>query len=78
VEGYVEHYNNVLLNSAASYITPKDMLAGASRLPVLTCGELSPKNKSRRWTPDLKYPGLAQPRPENEVSMPRSNGQDIL
>jgi putative transposase len=28
VEGYVEHYNNVRLNSAIGYITPKDMLAG--------------------------------------------------
>ena len=28
VEGYVEHYNNVRLNSAVGYITPKDMLAG--------------------------------------------------
>src|SRR5258705_12288538 len=28
VEGYVEHYNNVRLNSAVAYITPKDMLAG--------------------------------------------------
>jgi hypothetical protein len=28
VEGYVEHYNNVRLNSALGYITPKDMLAG--------------------------------------------------
>ena len=28
VEGYVEHYNSVRLNSAVGYITPKDMLAG--------------------------------------------------
>jgi putative transposase len=27
VEGYVEHYNNVRLNSAIGYITPKDVLA---------------------------------------------------
>src|SRR5262245_45480509 len=27
VEGYVKHYNNVRLNSAIGYITPKDMLA---------------------------------------------------
>jgi putative transposase len=27
-QGYVEHYNNVRLNSAVGYITPKDMLAG--------------------------------------------------
>jgi putative transposase len=31
VEGYVEHYNNVRLNSAVGYITPKDMLAGHQR-----------------------------------------------
>jgi putative transposase len=28
VEGHVGHYNNVRLNSAIGYITPKDMLAG--------------------------------------------------
>jgi putative transposase len=28
VYGYVEHYNNIRLNSAIGYITPKDMLAG--------------------------------------------------
>jgi putative transposase len=28
VQGYVGHYNNVRLNSATGYITPKDMLAG--------------------------------------------------
>src|SRR5262245_24357887 len=28
VESYVEHYNDVRLNSAIGYITPKDMLAG--------------------------------------------------
>jgi hypothetical protein len=28
VQGYVKHYNNVCLNSAIGYITPKDMLAG--------------------------------------------------
>src|SRR5881227_3284278 len=31
VEGYVDHYNNVRLNSATGYITPKDMLAGRQR-----------------------------------------------
>ncbi len=31
VEGYVEHYNNVRLNSAIGYITPKDMLAGGQQ-----------------------------------------------
>jgi transposase InsO family protein len=28
VQVYVEHYNNVRLNRAIGYITPKDMLAG--------------------------------------------------
>jgi transposase InsO family protein len=28
VQGYVDHYNNVRLNSATGYITPKDKLAG--------------------------------------------------
>jgi putative transposase len=28
VQGYVDHYNNLRLNSAIGYITPKDMLAG--------------------------------------------------
>ena len=28
VERHVEHYNDVRLNSAIGYITPKDMLAG--------------------------------------------------
>jgi hypothetical protein len=28
VQGYVAHYNNVRLNSAIGYVTPKDMLAG--------------------------------------------------
>ncbi|HEY6251613.1 MAG TPA: hypothetical protein VI685_16770 [Candidatus Angelobacter sp.] len=28
LRGYVEHYNNVRLNSATGYITPKDVLAG--------------------------------------------------
>jgi putative transposase len=27
VEDYVEHYNNIRLNSAVGYITPKDVLA---------------------------------------------------
>jgi putative transposase len=31
VERYVEHYNDVGLNSAIGYITPKDMLAGRQK-----------------------------------------------
>jgi len=32
VEDYVDHYNNVRLNSAIGYITPKDMLAGRQQV----------------------------------------------
>ena len=28
MQAYVDHYNNVRLNGATGYITPKDMLAG--------------------------------------------------
>ena len=28
MQGYVEHYNYIRLNSAVGYITPQDMLAG--------------------------------------------------
>jgi hypothetical protein len=28
VEAYVQHYNNVRLNSAIGYITPRDILGG--------------------------------------------------
>jgi hypothetical protein len=28
VQGYVEHYDEIRLNSAMGYITPRDMLAG--------------------------------------------------
>jgi len=28
VQGYVEHYNNIRLNSAIGYIAPRDLLAG--------------------------------------------------
>jgi hypothetical protein len=31
VSGYVDHYNNVRLNSATGYITPKDVLAERQR-----------------------------------------------
>ena len=35
-EGYVEHYNDVRLNSAIGYITPKDMLPAVSRRSMLS------------------------------------------
>ena len=31
VESYVDHYNNVRLNSAIGYITPQDMLGGRQK-----------------------------------------------
>jgi hypothetical protein len=31
VSGYVDHYNNVRLNSARGYVTPKDMLTGCQQ-----------------------------------------------
>jgi hypothetical protein len=31
VNGCVDHYNDVRLNSATGYITPKDMLAGRQK-----------------------------------------------
>ena len=31
VEGYVEHYKNVRLNSSIGYIMPKDVLAGCQQ-----------------------------------------------
>ena len=34
VSGYVEHYNNVRLNSATGYITPKDMLAAGRQQEI--------------------------------------------
>jgi hypothetical protein len=34
VQGYVDHYNNLRLNSAIGYIMPKDMLAGRQQDPV--------------------------------------------
>jgi hypothetical protein len=35
VEGYVEHYNNVRLNSAIGYITPKDSSPAVSKRSML-------------------------------------------
>jgi len=36
VQGYVEHYNNVRLNSAIGHITPKTCWRGASRKSTRT------------------------------------------
>jgi hypothetical protein len=60
VEGYVDHYNNVRLNSATGYITPKDMLAGAAagdprgaqpKMTQLTIEQLNNDNFSTRYSP---------------------------
>ena len=53
-KGYVEHYNNVRLNSAIGYITPKDMLAGhqqeihAERDRKLEAARQERKNRRQR------------------------------
>ena len=31
MQGYFDHYNNIRLNSATGYVTPKDMLAGCQQ-----------------------------------------------
>jgi len=67
VKGYVEHYNNVRLNSAIGYITPKDMLAGhqqeiqAERDRKLEAGEGTAEDSppAGRVTEKTDYPRLA-------------------
>ncbi len=60
VEGYVEHYNNVRLNSAIGYITPKDMLAGhqqeihAERDRKLEAASEQRKNRRKRAARRMK------------------------
>ena len=54
VKGYVEHYNNVRLNSAIGYIAPQDMLAGhqqeiyAERDRKLEAARQQRKNRRQR------------------------------
>ncbi len=54
VKGYVEHYNNVGVNSAIGYITPKDMLPGhqqeiqAERDRKLEAARQERKNRRQR------------------------------
>jgi hypothetical protein len=61
VEGYVEHYNNVRLNSAIGYITPKDMLAGhqqeiqAERDRKLDAAREQRKNRRQRAASRMKW-----------------------
>lgn len=60
VKGYVEHYNNVRLNSAIGYITAKDMLVGhqqkihADRDRKLEAAREQRKNR-RHWAYDADY-----------------------
>jgi hypothetical protein len=49
VKGYVEHYNNVRLNSAISYIAPKNMLAGRQQeIHAVRDRKLEEARKQRR------------------------------
>jgi putative transposase len=56
VQGYVDHYNNVHLNSPTGYITPKDMLAGrqqeihAERDPKLEAARKIRKDRRQQAT----------------------------
>ncbi len=54
----MEHYNDVRLNSAIGYITPKDMLAGSRPREE---GPISPfvKRKSLKSRLELEEPHLA-------------------
>ena len=40
VEGYVDHYNNVRLNSATDYVTPKDVLVVRRLITAAVCAFL--------------------------------------
>ena len=49
MQGYVEHYNNVRLNSAIGYITPKGMLAGHQQeIPAERDRKLEAARKQRQ------------------------------
>ena len=76
VQGYVEHYNNVLLNSAVGYITPKDMLAGRQpeiygrERPEVGAGPKTASDSSQasRLTPtDRTLLGVGAPRTESQL-----------
>ena len=63
MEGYVEHYNNIRLNSATGYITPKDMLAGrqqdihAERDRKLEAARKQRQNRRQQARVTLGLPG---------------------
>jgi Integrase core domain len=63
VEGYVEHYNNVRLNSAAGYITPKDLLADVSRR--------STRNATASWKPPDSNARVTAGKPREEQATKR-------
>lgn len=48
VQGYVERYNNVRLNSATGYITPKDMLARQQEIHAERDRKLEAARKQRQ------------------------------
>ena len=56
VEGYVEHYNNVRLNTATGYITPKDCSPGKAKHIVIEANRGASLRSpcisvhARRWT----------------------------
>src|ERR1019366_1075256 len=62
VEGYVEHYSNVRLNSAVGYITPKDMLAGRQQAIHANAG---PQTGGGEGSPQLMPPYRASRRVES-------------
>lgn len=70
VQGHVDHYSNVRLNSATGYITPKDMLAGrqkeihAARDRKLEAARQRRQTRRQQavWKPDPCYQRLNLPK----------------
>jgi hypothetical protein len=58
VEGYVEHYNNIRLNSATGYSAPKDVLRDVSRR--------STQNATASWNPADSSAKAAASKPREE------------
>ena len=61
----MEHYNNIRLNSAIGYITPKDVLAGRQRR--------STRNATANWKPPDSNAGVAASKPPEEQPARRSD-----
>jgi len=57
VEGYVGHYNNVRLNSATGYITPKDVLAGRQQEIRGTRPQVGSRQKAAPESPPASRSG---------------------